>query len=390
MSPQDLIEFIRSLYPGQDFIPLHVPRFSQRETERVLETLSSGFVSTSGVHVQEFERRIAAYTGADHAVAVLNGTAALHTCLKLAGVEPEDEVITQSLTFVATCNAIRYQFAHPVFVDVERATLGMSPEALSAFLEEHAVREDCGRCRNKTTGRILRACVPMHTFGHPVRIDEIAGICDRWGLVLIEDAAEAMSSFSKGRHAGTVGRLGALSFNGNKIITTGGGGMVLTNDAALAERALHLTTSAKKPVPYHYYHDDVGHNYRLPALNAALGCAQMEALPDFLQEKRRLAELYADWFEGQDRAFVREPEDCASNYWLNAFLCENREERNRFLEETNGAGVMTRPVWEPMHTLPMYQDCLRGPLPVTEHLAERLINLPSYCPTAEPFLFSVP
>jgi aminotransferase in exopolysaccharide biosynthesis len=382
MTPSSLISFVKTLYPEQDFIPLHIPRFTALETARVMETLESGFVSSVGSHVREFEEKIEAFTGAAHAISTVNGTAALHTCLVLAGVQPEDEVITQSLTFVATCNAIRYQFAHPVFVDVERSTLGMSPDALSAFLEEHAVREDSGLCRNKTTGRILRACVPMHTFGHPVRLNEIAEICERWGITLIEDAAESLGSFYKGKHSGNTGKLAALSFNGNKIITTGGGGMILTNDAELAQRAKHITTTAKQPHPYLYNHDTVGYNYRLPALNAALGCAQMESLPGMIEEKRQRAERYTEWFKNHDRDFIVEPNDCASNYWLNAFLCKDRTERDVFLNETNQNGVMTRPIWEPMHTLPMFRDCQQGPLPVTEHLADCLVNLPSYCPTA--------
>jgi aminotransferase in exopolysaccharide biosynthesis len=384
MNTKNLIHFIRAEYGTDDFIPLHVPRFSAEETRRVMETLEAEFVSSVGVHVREFEERMEAYTGARHAIGVVNGTAALHTCLRLAGLEPGDEVITQSLTFVATCNAISYQFAHPVFVDVERATLGMCPDALNAFLEESAEIDIDGNCRNRHTGAIIRACVPMHTFGHPVRMNEIAAVCDEYGIMLIEDAAESLGSFYKGRHTGNTGRLAALSFNGNKIITTGGGGMVLTNDETLAKRAKHITTTAKKPHAYLYDHDEVGYNYRLPALNAALGCAQMEALPRFVKEKRERATRYAEWFAGQDREFITEPADCASNYWLNAFLCEDRTERDRVLEETNGAGVMTRPIWTPMHRLPLFRDCPHGPLEQTEWLEGRVVNIPSSCRKTNP------
>lgn len=377
MNTTSLINFIRSLYPERDFIPLHIPCFRESEPRRVLETLETGFVSSVGVHVQEFEQRIADFTGISYAVGVVNGTAALHTCLRLAGVEPGDEVITQSLTFVATCNAISYQRAEPVFVDVERATLGMCPDALRAFLEKNAEVDIDGNCRNRQTGAVIRACLPMHTFGHPVRLHEIAAVCEEYGLMLIEDAAESLGSFYNGKHTGQVGRVAALSFNGNKIITTGGGGMILTNDEDLAARARHLTTTAKKPHPYLYQHDEIGYNYRMPALNAALGCAQMESLPRFVEEKRQRAAQYAVWFAGQGRDFITEPSGCESNYWLNAFLCENRTERNRVLEETNAAGVMTRPIWEPMHTLPMFKDCIRGPLPVTEALADQVVNVPS-------------
>jgi aminotransferase in exopolysaccharide biosynthesis len=308
---------------------------------------------------------------------MVNGTSALHTCLILAGVDSGDEVITQSLTFVATCNAISYQQAVPVFVDVERSTLGMCPEALSAFLKEHAVREDNGTCRNRETGRVLRACVSMHTFGHPCRIHEIKKVCEEWGLVLIEDAAESLGSFCSGVHTGNTGKLAALSFNGNKTITTGGGGMVMCHEEDVAQTARHLTTTAKQSHPYLYHHDRIGYNYRLPALNAALGCAQMERLPDFLENKRKTATAYRSWFKGEGHVFVDEPIGCQSNFWLNAFLCENQCERNEVLEQTNAAGVMTRPVWEPMHTLPMFRNCPRGPLSVTEWLARRLVNIPS-------------
>jgi len=372
-----LIPFIRDLYGTDAFIPLHVPTIGELEKRRVMETLESGMVSSVGEHVQEFEKRVADFTGAGSAVGVVNGTAALHTCLVLAGVEPGDEVITQSLTFVATCNAISYQGASPVFVDVERETLGMCPDALRAFLEENAVRGDDGLCRNRHTGNVVRACVPMHTFGHPLRIREVAEVCLEWGIRLIEDAAESLGSLRDSVHTGNTGWVSALSFNGNKTITTGGGGMVLTSDEEVARTVRHLTTTAKKPHSYLYHHDRVGYNYRLPAINAALGCAQMEQLPDMLANKRETAGAYREWFAETEYAFLDEPEGCRSNFWLNAFLCRDRAERDRILEETNAAGVMTRPIWEPMHTLPMFRDCARGPMEVTEWLGDRVVNIPS-------------
>ena len=375
--PQSLITFVRTQFGTDGFIPLHEPRLGAREKACVLEALDSGFVSSVGRHVGDFETAVSAYTGAAFAVAAVNGTSALHVALRLAGVQPGEAVITQSLSFVATCNAIRYCNAEPVFVDVERATLGMSPESLEAWLDAHAERGDDGLCRNRATGQVIRACVPMHTLGHPVRIERIATVCEAWGLELVEDAAESLGSFDQGRHTGLRGRLGVLSFNGNKIITTGGGGMILTDDAALAARARHLTTTAKTPHPYRFDHDEVGFNYRMPALNAALGCAQMEALPGFLEQKRALAERYRAWFEGQGVAFVVEPSGARSNYWLNAFFADDRAQRDALLEATNAQGVMTRPLWTPMHRLPMYASCPRADLPETEWLEARLVNIPS-------------
>lgn len=375
--PEALVAFVRAQFATQDFVPLHAPRFDARDVESVCEALESGFVSTVGTHVAQFEQSVAAYTGAHHAVATVNGTAALHAALLIAGVQADDEVITQSITFVATCNAIRYCGAEPVFVDIESATMGMAPESLQAFLEAHAEWRDDGQCWNRTTGRVIRACVPVHTGGHPVRIDRIAAICREWGLVLVEDAAESLGSFYHGRHTGRTGALAALSFNGNKILTTGGGGMILTDAADLAHRARHLTTTAKRPHPYRYEHDAVGFNYRLPALNAALGCAQMEKLPDYVARKRALAQRYGEWFHARGVPWVREPEGARSNYWFNAFLAGNRMQRDAVLAYTNGQGVMTRPLWTPMHTLPMYAHCPRTELPVSEWLEARLVNVPS-------------
>jgi len=377
-----LIRFVREQYGTDEYIPLHAPVLGELEKRYVIEALDSGYVSSVGPQVAEFENAIARFTGAKHAVATVNGTAALHVSLVLAGVMPGDEVITQSITFVATCNAIRYCGAHPLLVDIDLATLGMSPDSLAEFLQDNAYLDDRGRCVNRRTGATIRACVPMHNFGHPVRIDAIAAICDRWNLVLIEDTAESLGSSFRGRHTGLFGSHAALSFNGNKIITTGGGGMVITDDDALAARARHITTTAKAKHPWLFVHDEVGFNYRMPALNAALGCAQFERLEGHLARKRMLAECYAEWFSRTDYHFNREPAECRSNYWLNSFLVNSPEERDDVLRQTNALGVMTRPVWTPMHYLELYKDCLRSDLKNSEWLESRLVNLPSSPPGA--------
>jgi len=371
-----LIKFVREQYRTNDFIPLHAPVFSGRERDYVMETIESTFVSSVGAFVDRFERDMTAYTGSPRAIATVNGTAALHAALLLVGVKPGDLVVTQPLTFVATCNAIAYCGAEPVFVDVDRHTLGLSPKALEDWLDEHARLDSDGLCRLKEGARVLRACVPMHTFGHPVELEHLLAVCERWGLVVIEDAAESMGSLYKGRHTGTFGRLGTLSFNGNKIITTGGGGMILA-DEEMGTRAKHLTTTAKKPHPYEYVHDALGYNYRLPNLNAALGCAQLEQLEDFVASKRELAARYAQVLEGSELQFFREPEGCRSNYWLNAVICENRAQRDALLKQTNDSGVMTRPIWTLMCHLPLYAHCQVGDLKNAEWLEARVVNLPS-------------
>ena len=368
-----LIGVVRDHYGASGLIPLHAPVFAGREADYVANTVRSTFVSSVGAYVDRFEADMAAYTGAGRAVAVVNGTAALHMALLLAGVGQGDLVITQSLTFVATCNAIAYCGAHPVFCDVDRATMGLSPDAVEAWLAEHAVLGADGVAR--VGGRVVRACVPMHTFGHPVRLAELVELCARWGLVLIEDAAESLGSTYHGRHTGTVGRIGTQSFNGNKILTTGGGGMILT-DAALGARAKHLTTTAKQPHAFEYVHDEVGYNYRLPNLNAALGVAQLEQLEGFVAEKRALAARYAQALSGLVEVMA-EPAGCRSNYWLNALICEDLAMRDAMLAATNAAGVMTRPIWALMTRLPMYVAALRGPLPVSEWLEARVVNIPS-------------
>ena len=373
----EFVKFTREVFLTQDFIPLHAPHFGGREKDFVMETLESTFVSSVGEYVYEFEKKLIQYTGASFAVATNNGTAALHIALQLAGVQSGDEVITVPLTFVATCNAIRYCSADPVFVDVERETLGLCPNSLVAFLEEHSEMRDDGLCWNLTTNRVIRACVPVHNLGHPSRITDIVSICKRHNITVVEDAAESLGSFRDGVHTGRTGRMGILSFNGNKIITTGGGGAVITDDKTLVQRAQHRTTTAKQPHPWLYLHDEVGFNYRLPNINAALGCAQMKQLPAFVEAKRALASRYQRWFDQTEAQFILEPSGTYSNYWLNAVLLEDFDERDHFLRYTNDQGVMTRPMWTPMHTLPMYQNCTRGDLTISENIESRLINIPS-------------
>ena len=376
---RDLVQLVRGIYQTDEFVPLHRPVFGGAERGDLVACIDSNFVSSVGEKVTEFERRVAEFAGARFGVAVVNGTNALQVALRLVGVERDCEVITQALTFVATCNAIGYLGAHPVFVDVDRETLGMSPDALRALLEEFGERREDG-CYNRFSGRRMTACQPMHTFGHPARIDEIAAICEEWGIALVEDAAESLGSYFNGRHTGTFARLGVFSFNGNKIVTTGGGGMIVTDDEELAARAKHLTTTAKVPHPYEYVHDEVGYNFRMPNLNAALGCAQMAQLPGFLVAKREIAERYAAFFADRDAEFIREPENARSNYWLNAIILNGRAERDAFLKATNEQGVMTRPIWALMSELPMYAGCQRDGLGVSKWLEERVVNLPSSVP----------
>ncbi len=370
------IEMVREEYRSTDFIPLHAPIFSGREREYVLDTIDSTYVSSVGAYVDRFEQQTAAYVGCPKAVATVNGTAALHIALLLAGVQREDLVITQPLTFVATCNAIAYCGATPIFVDVDQHTLGLSPQALDDWLNSNALVTDAGVCIARESGRTIRACLPMHTFGHPVALDALIAVCSKWHLALIEDAAESLGSLYHGRHTGTFGMLGTLSFNGNKIITTGGGGMVLA-DAALGLRAKHLTTTAKLPHSYEFVHDEIGYNFRLPNLNAALGCAQLEQLESFVESKRRLAAKYQALFANSAYTFIREPEGCRSNYWLNGVVCEDRSARDALLEATNSQQVMTRPIWTLMTQLRAFAHCDHGPLDTAEWLSARVVNLPS-------------
>ena len=358
---------------------LHEPSFEGNDWAYAKECLDTGWVSSAGKFVDRFERQLAEYTGSRRAIAVVNGTAALHVCLQLAGVEPGDEVIVPSLTFVATANAVAYCGGIPHFADVEEQTLGIDPGKLRDSLLEVAKVEN-KRCRNRITGRWIRAAVPMHTFGHPVDLDPLVEVCDEFGIPLVEDAAEALGSLYKGRHVGNHGILSALSFNGNKIITTGGGGAILTNDVALADRIKHLTTTAKRPHRWDFFHDEIGYNYRMPNINAAIGCAQLEQLDGFLARKRAIAERYRKAFDViPEVRWFREPVFAHSNYWLNAILLEDSSAflRDALLSATNDARIMTRPAWVPLHKLPMYQACPKMDLSVTLDMERRLVNLPS-------------
>jgi perosamine synthetase len=360
-------------------IALHEPEFRGNEWAYVKECIDTGWVSSVGKYVDEFERRLAELTGARHAVAVVNGTAALQVALELAGVQPRDEVLTPALTFVGTANAVAHCGGTPHFVDSSEGTLGLDPKALEAHLKE-ATERTAGELRNKRTGQRIAAILPMHAFGHPVDLEGLMDVAARYNLPIVEDAAESLGSTYRGRHTGTFGKLGVLSFNGNKIITTGGGGAILTDDPVLGRRAKHLTTTAKQPHRWAFNHDAVAYNFRLPNLNAALGCAQLERLPDLLQRKRRLAETYRRAFEGiPGFAFVREPEGSHSNFWLNAVLLDgaDMEVRDELLATANDAGYHCRPVWTLLHKLPMFRECPRAALPVSERLEASLINLPS-------------
>ena len=373
----DFICFVQDLYSSTDLVPLHEPQFRGNEKKYLLETIDSTFVSSVGKFVDEFELKVAEYTGVKHAIATVNGTAALHIALKLAGVEHNSEVITQSLTFVATCNAIRYCNAKPLFIDVDKTTLGLSPESLENFLQQNTEIRDDGFCWNKSSNKKILACIPMHTFGFPVKLERIKNICDQYNVTLVEDAAESLGSLYKNMHTGSIGKLAALSFNGNKIITTGGGGMILTNDDELAKKAKHITTTAKLTHSWAFNHDEIGYNYRLPNLNAALGVAQIELLPEYLKNKRKIANTYQKWGKEHGIEFISEPADTKANYWLNVAVMQDKQHRDQIIEETNSRKVMTRPAWTPMHQLTMNKDCQKSELVNTEWLADRIINVPS-------------
>ena len=374
---QNIVDFIHELYGAKGFVPLSVPKFIGNEKKYLNECIDTTFVSSVGKFVDRFEEDMARYTGAKKAVVCVSGTNALHMALMLVGVERDDEVLTQALTFIATCNAISYIGAYPVFLDVDKTTMGLSPDAVKAWLVKNGEIRN-GQCYNKNTGRRVKACVPMHTFGHPVRIEELVEVCNEYHIELVEDAAESVGSKYNGKHTGLFGKVGALSFNGNKTITTGGGGMLLFMDEELGALAKHLTTQAKMPHRWEFKHDHVGYNYRMPNINAALGCAQLEHLDEFIADKRETAKAYADFFKNIDGVdFFTEPENCFSNYWLNVVMLKDKNAQQAFLQETNDNGVMTRPIWELMNRLPMFERCEHDKLENTIWFADRVVNIPS-------------
>lgn len=373
---QKVVDFVKEQYPDKDFIALHEPVFIGNEKKYVNDAIDSTFVSSVGAYVNRFEEMMVEITGAKYAIAIVNGTNALHLALLLAEVERDDEVLSQALTFIATANAISYIGATPVFIDVDKETLGMSPTALNNFLAANAELRSDGSY-NKVTGKRIAACVPMHTFGLPCKIDEIAAICEQWKINLVEDAAESLGSYYKGKHTGVFGKIGTFSFNGNKTVTCGGGGALITDDEAIAKRAKHLTTQAKVPHKWEFVHDHIGYNYRMPNLNAALACAQLEQLSMFVDNKRELAAKYTEFFNNLSLTFVQEPIDSKANYWLNAILLDDLKERDEFLGFTNDRGIMTRPVWELMNRLPMFKNCQTDELTNSIWIADRLVNIPS-------------
>ena len=374
---KEIIQFIKSQFPNQDFISLHEPRFVGNEKKYLNDCIDSTFVSSVGEYVTKFESMMCQLTGAKYTIACVNGTNALHMALIVAKVNPKDEVITQALSFIATANAISYSGATPVFIDVDKDTLGMSPKALANFLEQHAEIKSDGYAHNKTTGKRITACVPMHTFGFPCIIDEIATICKKWNITLVEDAAESIGSYYDNKHTGTFGKIGVFSFNGNKTITCGGGGAIITNDEAIAKKAKYLTTQAKVPHKWKFYHDEIGYNYRMPNINAALACAQLEQLDTFIENKRELAAIYDHFFKQTNIHFITEPVNSKANYWLNTILLKNVDERNKFLEISNNNGVMTRPAWELMVNLHMFATCQSDDITNSKWLADRIVNIPS-------------
>ncbi len=372
----DTIKFIKSQFNHQDFTPLHVPHFGGNEKKYLIDTIDSTFVSSVGAYVDQFEKLMASIAQSQKAVAVVNGTAALQVALHLAGVKPNTEVITQALTFVATANAIAYNNAHPIFLDVDLDTMGLSPIAVENFLEEFGeLRED--GCYNKITQRKITACLPMHTFGFPVHLDQLMEVCYKWQIPIVEDAAESLGSTYKGKHTGSFGQLGVFSFNGNKIVTCGGGGAIVTNNFNLGEKGKYLTTTAKIPHPYEYVHDELGYNYRMPNLNAALACAQLEQLESFLANKRTLAHEYNGYFAKNGILFRTETPNTKANYWLMCVQLENKVERDLFLKTTNENKVMTRPIWQLMFRLPMYNQCQKDEQKNALFLEERIVNIPS-------------
>lgn len=376
MNIQEIVDFVREQYKTTDNIPLHAPSFGELELKYVSDTIKSSFVSSVGQFVNKFEDDFSLFTSSANSIATVNGTAALHAGLVSLGITRNDFVITQALTFVATCNAIRQAGADPIFCDVSRVSLGLCPVATENFLKNSAEIRD-GKCIHIETKRQIKAILVMHTFGHPVQLFEFQQLCDEWKLLLIEDCAESLGSYYERKHTGNFGTFGTFSFNGNKIITTGGGGMITTNSEVLAKKIKHITTTAKVPHLYEFIHDEPGFNYRLPNLNAALGCAQLQRLETFLKRKRMLASYYKDFFRDSNFKFLAEPTYAKSNYWLNAVECENLECRDWLLKESNRLGVMTRPIWKLMSDLEMFKSCISDDLEVSKAFADTVVNLPS-------------
>ena len=374
---KNIVEFIQDIYNTKEFLPLHEPRFIGNEKKYLNDCIDSTFVSSVGAYVDRFEKEFAARIGSKYAIATVNGTAALHISLLLADVRKDDEVITQPLTFIATCNAISYIGAKSIFVDVDLDTMGLSPDSLNVFLESNCEVID-NKCINKITNKIIKACVPMHTFGHSCKIEEIKEICDAWHIALVEDAAESLGSYYNDKHTGIFGKVSAFSFNGNKIITSGGGGVIVTDDEVLAKRAKHLTTTAKVPHKWEYVHDEIAYNYRMPNLNAALLVAQLEQLDRFIKSKRDLALKYEEFFASdEDIDFIKEPTNSKSNYWLQAVIVKDVQKRDEFLDFTNRNGVMSRPIWKLMNELDMFKDSQCTNLDNSMYLEERVINISS-------------
>jgi len=374
---KEIVQFVRGTFDTPSaFIALHEPKFTGNEKKYLLDTIDSTYVSSVGAYVNRFEEMMREITGSRSAVAVVNGTAALHMALLVAGVQPGDEVITQPLTFVATVNAISHANARPHFVDVDKDSMGLSPVALRKHLEQIAVVKE-GKCYNKQTGNRIAACVPMHTFGMPLRIDEVVNVCNEFHIPVVEDSTESIGAYYKGRHTGTFGLVGTFSFNGNKTVTSGAGGAIISDNETLGKMAKHLTTTAKVPHPWAFIHDAVGYNYRMPNLNAALACAQLEQLQEYVDNKRELAAIYKKHFSSIGIEMVEEIKDAKANYWLCTIVLKDRAERDAFLQYSNDNGVMSRPAWQLMHKLVMYKDCFRGDLSTSEWLEDRLVNIPS-------------
>ena len=373
---KETISFIQEIYKSKDFIPLHAPTFGGNEKKYLNETIDTTFVSSVGAYVDQFEEMMCIISKTKKTIAVVNGTAGIQIALRLVGVKAGDEIITQALTYVATANDIAYNGASPIFLDVDIDTMGLSPKAVGEFLKEFGdLRED--GCYNKKSGKKISACLPMHTFGFPVHLDELKNVCDAWNIPIVEDAAESLGSEYKNKPTGSIGKIGVFSFNGNKIVTCGGGGAIVTNDEQLGVKGKYLTTTAKVPHAYEFFHDELGFNFRMPNLNAALACAQLEQLNLFLAIKRELALEYKSFFDASDIKFRTEAPDTKANYWLMCVELENQKERDLFLSETNNAKVMTRPIWQLMYRLPMYQNCQKDEQLNAQFLEERIVNIPS-------------